>query len=224
MTPKGTGPLGFIPASAQEMTYTIHFQNTGTAAAFNISITDTLDSDLLPSSFRILGASHSCTPQWIAPNVVRFDFYNINLPDSNANEAMSHGYVRYTIQHASVLSPGTAIENKAYIYFDSNPPIITNTVLNTIESPSGFADQEISGSVIFYPNPGNGWLHIISEHRDWNHIVVYDLLGAVVFESDLDLNSGPVDLSHLTNGMYIVKCTGPGLTPVAKSVVIQKEK
>lgn len=224
VTPKGIGPQGFIPASSQEMTYTIHFQNTGNAPALNISITDTLDSDLLPSSFRILGASHSCTPQWIAPNVIRFDFYNINLPDSNANEAMSHGYVRYSIEHAAVLSPGTTIENTAYIYFDSNAPIVTNTVLNTIESPAGVAEQYADEPVVFYPNPGKGWLHAISNDHAWNHITVYNVLGAVVFESDLEVNSNPFDLTHLNDGMYIVKCSGPGRTPFSKPVMIQKEK
>jgi hypothetical protein len=171
-----------------------------------------------------LGASHSCTPQWISPNVIRFDFYNINLPDSNANEAMSHGYVRYSIEHAALLSPGTTIENTAYIYFDSNPPIVTNTVLNTIESPAGVAEQYADEPLVFYPNPGKGWLHVISNDHAWNRITVYNVLGAVVFESDLEVNSNPFDLTHLNDGMYIVKCTGPGHTPFSKPVMIQKEK
>jgi hypothetical protein len=63
---------------------------------------------------------------------VRFNFPNINLPDSTNNEPESHGYIQYKIKRNAGLSPGTAISNKASIYFDFNAPIVTNTVTNNI--------------------------------------------------------------------------------------------
>ena len=59
-------------------------------------------------------------------------FYPIALPDSNVNEATSHGWFSFEINQQPNLPDGTTIENTAAIVFDYNPPIITNTVLHTI--------------------------------------------------------------------------------------------
>jgi hypothetical protein len=48
-------------------------------------------------------------------------FTEINLPENN--EAESHGFVTYRIQ---------PISGTASIFFDFNPPIITNTEVNTV--------------------------------------------------------------------------------------------
>ena len=56
------------------------------------------------------------------------------LPDSTCCEEDSHGLVSYLIRPLPDLDPGTVIENTAYIYFDNNPPIITNTTWNTIHA------------------------------------------------------------------------------------------
>ena len=64
--------------------------------------------------------------------LVKFNFPHINLPDSNSNEAASHGYVQYKIRAKDSLAIGSTIENTANIFFDFNPPIITNTTNNTV--------------------------------------------------------------------------------------------
>ena len=76
------------------LTYTIDFQNTGTAPAENILITDTLDANLDLSTFTLTGYSNHPFTQVIG-NVAKFNFPNINLPDSISNEPGSHGYVQY---------------------------------------------------------------------------------------------------------------------------------
>ncbi|MBK7970889.1 MAG: hypothetical protein IPK08_19305 [Bacteroidetes bacterium] len=42
---------------------------------------------------------------------------NINLPDSNANEPASHGFISYRIKPLSTLTAGTEFTNLAAIYF-----------------------------------------------------------------------------------------------------------
>jgi hypothetical protein len=54
------------------------------------------------------------------------------LPDSNVNEAASHGWFSFTIDQQPDLADGTYIKNTASIIFDYNPPIITNTTFHTI--------------------------------------------------------------------------------------------
>ncbi|MGI8892504.1 MAG: PA domain-containing protein [Bacteroidia bacterium] len=49
----------------------------------------------------------------------------------NVIEPEGEGGVFFTIKTWDTLSTNTVIKNKAYIYFDSNPPIITNEWLNT---------------------------------------------------------------------------------------------
>lgn len=56
------------------------------------------------------------------------------LPDSGTNEPASHGYVIYEVDPLPGAPDGTEIKNHADIYFDFNPPIVTNSTLNTLVS------------------------------------------------------------------------------------------
>lgn len=57
------------------------------------------------------------------------------LPDSNVNEAASHGFTSFRVKQVPNLPVGTLIENSAAIYFDFNAPVITNTSWHTIALP-----------------------------------------------------------------------------------------
>ncbi len=64
--------------------------------------------------------------------MIRVLYDGILLPDSTTDEAGSHGFFTFSIRpYANTLS-GTIIENSAAIYFDTNLPIITNTVHHTL--------------------------------------------------------------------------------------------
>lgn len=157
VAPKGIGDLGLIPMETELLTYQVNFQNTGNDTAYNVVIKDLLDSDIIPSSVHILGSSHPFTSNIVNGNELQFRFSNIMLPDSNVNEAASHGYVIY---QARLMMPGImsdgSIHNTAHIYFDYNDPIITNTTVNTFYTPTS-VQQLQSGdfSASVYPNPAN---------------------------------------------------------------------
>lgn len=127
-------PHGNIDTSQRELTYTIRFQNTGNAEAQHIYITDTLSASINPASFQLLAYSHQPMVQ-IDGNKARFNYANINLPDSTSNEPGSHGYIQYKVRLKDNLPVGTTINNTAYIYFDFNAPVVTNTTTNTIYIP-----------------------------------------------------------------------------------------
>tara|TARA_B100000809_G_C14930349_1_gene456678 strand:+ start:8 stop:652 length:645 start_codon:yes stop_codon:yes gene_type:complete len=55
------------------------------------------------------------------------------LPDSNSNELLSHGYVKYYIETVNGLLPNDSINNTAFIYFDYNEAVVTNTTHNIID-------------------------------------------------------------------------------------------
>jgi hypothetical protein len=114
------------------LTYLIRFQNTGTASAEHIFITDTLSASLDWSTFNLLSYSHQPLTQVYNDGLVKFSFPHINLPDSNSNEPESHGYVQYKIRAKDSLAIGSTIENTANIFFDFNAPVITNTTSNAV--------------------------------------------------------------------------------------------
>lgn len=131
--PHGFGVHRAVPVDMDELTYTIRFQNTGTAVAYNVMIVDQLDEDLDWSSLQVLGTSHALSGVQIDDHgEAAFRFDDIMLPDSNANEPESHGFIRYRISPADGAPDGTTITNCASIFFDLNEPVVTNTTLNTL--------------------------------------------------------------------------------------------
>ena len=163
------GELGqhYTPPNS-DLSYTINFQNTGNDTAFTVIITDTLDVNLDWNTFEVVSSTHSLNTAMDANGVVTFTFDNILLPDSNVDEPGSHGAVVYHIRTDSLLPDPTEITNTSYIYFDWNPPVVTNTTLNTITAmqfPSAvFSTGDVSlcpGTCISYssiPNPGSSYM------------------------------------------------------------------
>ncbi|MFZ1398077.1 MAG: hypothetical protein WAS33_14330, partial [Candidatus Promineifilaceae bacterium] len=107
--------------------YTIRFQNTGTDTAFNVVITDTLSTSLDPSTIEMGAASHAFNWNLTGHGILGLNFPNILLPDSNSNEPLSHGFVGFRIRPRDQqdLQPGDQLVNTANIFFDFNPPVIT---------------------------------------------------------------------------------------------------
>jgi uncharacterized repeat protein (TIGR01451 family) len=129
--------------TADYITYTIRFQNTGNDTAFNVVIRDTLDSKLNWNSFEMVGASHPYSLQISSANRLAWTFSNILLPDSNRNEPASHGYIIYRIRPNTTLSLGDVILNDASIYFDFNLPVATiaaQTLVSDITLPLHLLD------------------------------------------------------------------------------------
>ncbi|MCB0642930.1 MAG: hypothetical protein KDC44_14880, partial [Phaeodactylibacter sp.] len=141
----------YFVESDEEFEYVIRFQNTGTDTAFTVLISDTLDMNLQWESLQPIDASHLYQAQLdLDAGVVEFLFENIMLPDSNVNEAASHGHVIYRIRPKANLADSTRIENTAAIYFDANPPVITNTVFSTF-SKCGLLDPDTD--IVYFPGP-----------------------------------------------------------------------
>ena len=203
VSPAGTGPEGYLPDGADTLNYTIHFQNTGSDVAENIRVVDTLDSHINAKTLRILGTSHTMTPKWVTSNVVEFDYNEINLPDSSSNEPASHGEVRFSV----VLNPGqhagTQIKNTGYIYFDANPPVITNTTLSTIVEPNGIKSIVANTEVAVYPNPATD--HIIVEGLNGGELSIMNISGSVVIRQNIVADKSIIDVSKLPPGVYVLK-------------------
>ncbi|MBK9639641.1 MAG: hypothetical protein IPO63_18265 [Bacteroidetes bacterium] len=150
------------------LTYTIRFQNTGTADAQHIYITDTLDLSLDFSTIALLSYSHQPILNFESSGILKFQYPNINLPDSNTNEPASHGYVQYKIRAKDSLTIGGIIENTANIFFDFNSPVITNTTNNTIINcsiPPTIITASICNGEAFYINGALYYIEGIYEQK-----------------------------------------------------------
>jgi uncharacterized repeat protein (TIGR01451 family) len=121
-------------AFGQELEYTVRFQNTGNDYAYRVVVVDTLSDQLDMSTLRVVGASHPYrfTVSGKGRPVLTWTFNDINLPDSTRDQVGSNGFVKFTISPIAGLSEGTRLENFADIFFDFNPPVRTNTTLNTL--------------------------------------------------------------------------------------------
>ena len=205
VSPKGLGATGDIPPTTSNLNYTIHFQNTGTAPAYNIYIIDTLDADVDASSLKIEGTSHNMTPSWLTPNVVKFYFYNINLPDSVSNEPKSHGQLSYNIKLKSGLPLGAQIKNTAHIYFDNNPAIVTNTTFNTIVNPTIITNTDKNIPFAMYPNPANDYLHIAFANNNVHEISIFATNSQLILHQQLSMPNSKIDISKLQAGIYFIQ-------------------
>jgi len=209
VTPKGTGFEGKITPQDTTLSYFIRFQNTGTDTAFTVIIRDTLDSDLDVSTFKFDGASHPLEYTISGEGLVTFTFNNILLADSFVNEPASHGYIRYFIDRKLDIPLGTQITNTAYIYFDFNLPIITNTTLNTLwDETVGINENEAFAFDIF-PNPTKD--NAVLKFNATEPIVsmsITDLRGREVYFTTSITHSNQIQLNrsefNLSEGIYMV--------------------
>lgn len=136
-----------------EMLFTVRFQNTGTWYAENVSILDTLHHHLDLSTFRVIAASNDYNFDFSGNGLVPFNFPNINLPDSNMNEAASHGFIKYSIRLNNTIPINDSITNTAYIYFDFNEAIVTNSTLNIVKVDASVNESSDEFNMMIYPNP-----------------------------------------------------------------------
>jgi uncharacterized repeat protein (TIGR01451 family) len=184
------------------LTYTVRFQNTGTAPAQNIYILDTLDSNLDWSTFIPMQSSHPMIIVDQGNGVKRFEFNQIWLPDSSSNEPASHGALTYRIQENANNVVGSTIENTAHIFFDWNAPIITNTTYNINTTFLG-VDETAENQLKLFPNPSAEFLNIhISPNIENSWYVVLDCLGRTVGSGILESKETIISVKHLANGLY----------------------
>ncbi len=126
----------------EDLIYTIRFQNTGNAEAYDVVITDDLDSNLDLSTFRYITSSHETVlSTYLEGHMLTFEFRDIFLPDSTTNFDESQGYVIYSIRANSDIEENTSVENTANIFFDFNPAVVTNTTENVLLSTFDFDED-----------------------------------------------------------------------------------
>lgn len=183
------------------LTYTIRFQNTGTAPAQNVIIKDFLTDELDGSTVKMISASHNYQLKKMGQDL-EWEFRNINLPDSTNDEPNSHGYIQFKIKPTSGYDINTVFENTAEIYFDFNLPIITETNVTLFSERLNINDTNVS-KITYYPNPTSGNVYIKSKDL-LTHIKVSSVLGQVIISKTINTKETSIDLHNYPNGNYFI--------------------
>lgn len=184
--------------------YTIRFENTGTFSAENVRVNDLLNSKLDETSIKMINSSHAYTLNRTG-NELNWNFNDINLPPSVPNTAIGHGYITFEIKPKPGYVVGDIIPNTASIFFDFNPPIITNTFntefVTTLSIPK-FNDSQF----VIFPNPTSGILNILSKGNIEiiESISISNVLGDILKETKVNMSSSEIDMSNLQKGLYFI--------------------
>lgn len=202
-------PVIVLPAFDGWFTYTIHFQNTGNAPAFSILLKDTLDAQLDLSTFEMIGYSHPAIIT-LAENVVTVRFNNIILPDSASDYEGSMGYFQFRIKPQLNLIEGSQISNTAFIYFDYNLPIITNTAISNFDFP--FKINALSIEYVLYPNPSKG-IFMFKDNKHIKTVEVFNIMGELVLSQG---NDKLINLQAYPKGIYVARINGTQVCRLVK--------
>ena len=210
-----------------ELAYTIRFQNTGTDTAFRVIVRDRLDTLLDWSTFRPIAASHPMrTSLSLTDGEAVFQFDNILLPDSNVNEPLSHGFVQMAVRLKSGLPAGTVVKNQAGIYFDFNPPILTNVAETNIQVPSSTAAPGNPWLISVSPNPSPGFftVELPQPASPGMSFCVTDLAGRLVLQKHTEAGNErqTVQAGDLPDGLYFLQVVQDGRVLAVEKFVKQQ--
>ena len=199
--------------TSKYLDYIIRFQNTGNADATFVRIEDIIDDNLDWSTLKMVDSSHDYTVKIENGNSVEFFFDNINLPYEAADDDNSKGYIAYKIKPKTSIQIGDVISGNASIYFDYNPPILTNTVSTEVIDNLSIDEYSVDNGLTIYPNPTNEYFEIKkSNNLSIETIRLYNISGKLLREFQeseryitSDLNSGFYFLIIKTGKSEIIK-------------------
>jgi hypothetical protein len=205
VSPAGERFTDLTDPAERRFTYTVRFQNTGNYPATRVLITDTLHPLLNAGSLQLLTATHG-VEAFVYNRVLYLDHQGIMLPDSASDPEGSQGQVTFQFDAVPEATIGDAILNTANIFFDQNPPIITNTVRNLygINSTTGVLEQVSTVQLLVRSDGAGGLFYTVDLAGSVpQRVVVQDVRGAVVVELGAR-TSGHLPAGTLASGVYVL--------------------
>ncbi len=184
--------------------YQIRFQNTGTDTAFHVRIEDPIVSAFNVNKIRPIVASHPF--RWKIENrKLIVDFDNIMLVDSFKNEALSHGFIKFSIALDSSIAVGDIVQNQAFIYFDFNDAVITNNVVSTITTGSVSNSEITTLQLMMSPNPTENIIYLMNKDisAETVKVSIFNSIGKCIHNQKIS-ESKSIDLSSYPSGIYLV--------------------
>jgi uncharacterized repeat protein (TIGR01451 family) len=181
---KDVSPANTLAAEDSVLTYTIHFQNTGTDSTHFIIVKDTLSQNLNPLTVHtVASSSRNYKFNITGTGILTWTFNPYSLCDSATNPGGSKGFVSFTVNKKQGIPYGSVISNTASVYFDYNAPVITNTVKDTLAQPTGITPVVSKSTVTVraYPVPFNDETNIVVNGLNQTYTFeLYDLTGRLL--------------------------------------------
>ena len=223
---KEVQPAGNITADDSVLTYTIHFQNTGTDSTHFIIVVDTLSPNLDPATVRNLAASYKYSSFNVSgTGILTWTFNPYRLVDSITNPSGSKGFVSFSVKQKKNLPIGTPISNRASIYFDYNEPVVTNIVTDSLALPTSViqVSNQPGVTVTAFPNPFNASTNIVvtgvNEKYDFE---LFDLTGRLQNRiPQINTNRFEIMRNQLADGVYLYRLLVAGKPAAYGKLVVQ---
>lgn len=191
-----------------DLTYRIRFQNTGNAATRFVRIENQYSPLLEPGQFVLGATSAPCEVRFLDEQKIEFLFKNYALAPAKLDSAKSEGFVFYQIKSRDGLQVGDSIFNSAAIYFDFNPPIITNKAVSYLGETSSFPDISAEKNQFsLYPNPcrKGDLVQFSNLFKDLPNWWLYGESGRLIRSGTMATG---INTQGLLPGAYLVWCKG----------------
>lgn len=198
-------------------TYRIDFENLGDDTAFNVHILDTLSMYLNENNIEILNTSHPMSYTILtagSQKILKFDYPNIMLADSN-NKQHNKGFVIFKIGTKIGMPPGYTLSNRAGIYFDINPVVMTNSADRKL-APVNVSAIENVEEILVYPNPANDILNINMSDSYYQHATILNTVGQELKQTTVNKGNNTINIKQLTPGIYQLLLKGEKGTKAIK--------
>ncbi|MCC7506569.1 MAG: T9SS type A sorting domain-containing protein [Saprospiraceae bacterium] len=216
--------------ATEVLDYLVRFQNTGTDTAFYVEIQDTLSAWLNPASIQSVTASHNFRWTLSGAGIIRFIFDDIVLPDSNASQEASQGFVRFRVAQRPGNPVGAQIFNRAGIYFDQNAVVLTNTVFHTV--CQDFIEIQVSDVLspvaaapgfALFPNPARAEVSVRFDPGAplGGSIRLLDVFGRVVEQQAVVSTGLSLRRDGLPSGLYFVEWVAPDGRRLVRTLVLE---
>lgn len=151
-----------------------------------------------------------------------WNFGYIYLPSYLQNSSSSKGYVPFRVKVKHGFAVAAIIPNTAEIYFDANPPIITNTFQTTFVSNLGVGTFDINNLMV-YPNPAREivTIQLTNATETLQKITIYDMVGKTILSlSANNTQQTSINVGSLAKGVYMIEVTtDTNLKQVRKFIV-----
>jgi hypothetical protein len=147
------------------------------------------------------------------------------LPDSNADEPGSHGFVTFSVKLKPGFSTGMFVRNKASIYFDFNEPVVTNETSSSIFV--SVDPREENQTLRVYPNPASDRLIFESDNPGPEgdfRVFLFSATGSLLrsggFSAGGTAARGELEVGDLAPGIYLLKWQDNHSQGTSKVVII----
>jgi hypothetical protein len=136
------------------------------------------------------------------------------LPDSTTNEPLSNGFFKFRIQQQENNPLGTLIENQVAIFFDFEPPVLTNKTqhrvgrdFDIIFSSINLTETENPYQVNVFPNPFTEQTNIQVEGNVSGelNLIISDLNGRTVENLTTENQNFILERKNLNQGIYFFR-------------------